>query len=83
MGRIRDNIPCAEKATSIRFLGSPWTDDEDERFYKAYMQCEKDWKKVCAFFVLFFLWLNYSLKPTIHLHISGYVLHSCFYNKEV
>ncbi|KAJ0502551.1 putative Homeobox-like domain superfamily protein [Helianthus annuus] len=46
MGRIRDNIPCAEKATSIRFLGSPWTDDEVERFYKAYMQCEKDWKKM-------------------------------------
>ncbi|MFS7994384.1 hypothetical protein Hanom_Chr12g01105311 [Helianthus anomalus] len=28
---------------------------EVERFYKAYMKCEKDWKEVCAFFVFFFV----------------------------
>ncbi|KAM0040478.1 putative transcription factor MYB/SANT family [Helianthus debilis subsp. tardiflorus] len=29
-------------------LGSPWTDEEVERFYKAYRKCGKDWKKVAA-----------------------------------
>lgn len=29
-------------------LGSPWTDEEVERFYKAYRKYGKDWKKVAA-----------------------------------
>ncbi|KVI11100.1 hypothetical protein Ccrd_010492 [Cynara cardunculus var. scolymus] len=29
-------------------IGSPWTDEEVERFYKAYRKYGKDWKKVAA-----------------------------------
>lgn len=29
-------------------LGSPWTDEEVERFYKAYRKYGKDWKKVAS-----------------------------------
>ncbi|KAL8205923.1 hypothetical protein R6Q57_009474 [Mikania cordata] len=29
-------------------LGSPWTDEEVDRFYKAYRKYGKDWKKVAA-----------------------------------
>ncbi|MFS7924511.1 putative Homeobox-like domain superfamily, protein LIN-9/Protein ALWAYS EARLY [Helianthus anomalus] len=44
-----------QKRKLSHMLGSPWTDKKVERFYKAYMKCEKDWKKVCAFFVFFFV----------------------------
>ncbi|MFS7935899.1 putative transcription factor MYB-HB-like family [Helianthus anomalus] len=33
-------------------LGSPWTDEEVERIYRAYTKYGKDWKNVCAFFVV-------------------------------
>ncbi|MFS7974824.1 hypothetical protein Hanom_Chr10g00873281 [Helianthus anomalus] len=41
-------------------LGSPWTDEEVERIYRAYTKCVKVWKKVCAFFVVKLLFQTHT-----------------------
>ncbi|MFS7921671.1 putative Homeobox-like domain superfamily protein [Helianthus anomalus] len=37
-------------------LGSPWTDEEVERIYRAYTKCGKDWKKAMCYIAAFTIW---------------------------
>ncbi|XP_071696866.1 protein ALWAYS EARLY 3-like isoform X2 [Rutidosis leptorrhynchoides] len=46
--KIVANKSGRQKRKLSDLLGSPWTDEEVERFYKAYRKFGKDWKKVAA-----------------------------------